>query len=205
MRPDLQKNLTIYKALLIKWSKAINLVSPSTLKEVERRHFKDSLQLVRMLPDETKTLFDFGSGAGFPALVIALARPDIQVHLFESDQKKCSFLATVSRETFIPVVIHNDRVENVDKTAIPTPDVITARALASLEELLELSSPWWNGRSKQPALIFPKGAKAEEEIRTAQEKFTFSITRHASETDPDARILVITDIARIKPSSTHSS
>ena len=93
--------LATYKSLLLKWAKVINLVSPATLADVDARHFQDSLQLIPLLPAHTKTLFDLGSGAGFPGLVIALERPDIRVHLFESDTKKCSFLSTVSRETHI--------------------------------------------------------------------------------------------------------
>ena len=134
--------LATYKSLLLKWAKVINLVSPATLPDVDTRHFQDSLQLIPLLPPHTKTLFDLGSGAGFPGLVIALERPDIAVHLFESDTKKCAFLSTVSRETHIPVVIHNQRIESVDKIPDVVPDVISARALASLDTLLAMTEIW---------------------------------------------------------------
>lgn len=195
MRPDLSKSLSIYKALLLKWSKAINLVAPSTLSEVEVRHFEDSLQILPYLPDDAHVLFDFGSGAGFPALVLAMARPDVEVHLFESDQRKCSFLSTVSRETFVPVLIHNDRVENVDKESLPQPDVITARALASLSELLQLSRPWWDSCSNSPIFIFPKGERADEEIVAARELFDFGLEKIPSRTDPRASLLILSDVS----------
>lgn len=185
---DLQKKLSIYKSLLVKWSKAINLVAPSTLKEIETRHFDDSLQLLEYIPSDSKVLFDFGSGAGFPALVLAMARPDLEVHVFESDQKKCSFMGTVSRETFIPVIIHNERVEHVDIKTLPQPDVISARALASLKSLLDLSKVWWEERDDL-LLLFPKGEKAEAEILEAREVYSFDLEISKSRTDPKARIL----------------
>ncbi len=188
--------LAQYKALLIKWSKAVNLVAPSTLSDSDSRHFKDSLQLVPLIPLEAKTLFDLGSGAGFPGMVLAMARPEIAVHLFESDQKKCAFLATVSRETDTPVLIHNRRIENVDENLTLLPDVITARALASLEELLGLTEQWWS-RNPQVVLIFPKGEKAEAELIEARKKYEFDATLTPSQTDNRAKILRLTNVRNV--------
>lgn len=188
--------LAQYKALLIKWSKAVNLVAPSTLSDSDSRHFKDSLQLVPLIPLEAKTLFDLGSGAGFPGMVLAMARPEIAVHLFESDQKKCAFLATVSRETDTPALIHNRRIENVDENLASLPDVITARALASLEELLGLTEQWWS-RNPQVVLIFPKGEKAEAELIEARKKYEFDATLTPSQTDNRAKILRLTNVRNV--------
>ncbi len=190
---NIQAKLSLYKSLLVKWSKAINLVAPSTLKEIESRHFDDSLQLLEFMPIDAKVLFDFGSGAGFPALVLAIAKPDLEVHVFESDQKKCSFMAAVSRETFIPVIIHNERVEHVDIKTLPQPDVISARALASLKSLLDLSKVWWEGRDDL-LLLFPKGERAEAEISEAREFYSFDLEISKSRTDPKARILRLRNI-----------
>lgn len=187
--------LATYKSLLLKWAKVINLVSPATLADVDARHFQDSLQLIPLLPAHTKILFDLGSGAGFPGLVIALERPDIRVHLFESDTKKCSFLSTVSRETHIPVVIHNHRIESVDKIPDVVPDVISARALASLDNLLALTEVWWS-HHPQVTLLFPKGAKADDEIATARELYDFTLETFPSQTEKNARILRITHVKR---------
>lgn len=192
LSPKLEK----YLELLNKWAKVINLVSPTTLPDAKRRHFLDSVQLIRFIPEGTKTLFDIGSGAGFPGLVIALECPDIQVHLIESDTKKCSFLSTVSRETNTPVIIHNQRIESVDTPSDTKPDVITARALASLAELLDLTSPWWTD-NPQITLIFPKGAKAKEEVVEAQKKYGFEVVSHPSVTDENAQILVIGKVKKL--------
>lgn len=196
MQPDLKQKLSIYKTLLLKWSKAINLVAPSTLSEIETRHFEDSLQILPLLPEEAKTLVDIGSGAGFPGLALALARANLKVHLVESDQKKCAFLSTVSRETFTPVIIHNERVENVDIKEI-TPDIVTARALASLTELLIMTRHWWEDNPNL-LLILLKGEQAENEIAEASKKFSFSIAKTTSKTDSKAYILVLKNVHSIE-------
>ena len=127
---ETNNRLKTYLSLLEKWQPKINLISNNTLDIAWDRHFEDSLQLLNILPEGEKTLFDLGSGAGFPGLVLAIAREDLNVHLVESDQKKCSFLKTVSRETKTPVEIHNSRIETVSRET--SPDIVTARALASL-------------------------------------------------------------------------
>lgn len=185
--------LEIYKSLLIKWQKTINLVSPATLADSQKRHFDDSIQIAALVPRETKTLYDIGSGAGFPGLVMAATLENTQVHLVESDQRKCQFLKTVSREANIPVTIHNARVEHVD---IPPPQFITARALASLNQLLEWTEKWWS-QDESVQLLFLKGAKAEEEVLEAQKQFSFDIKTFQSKTDASGYILLLTKVSRI--------
>lgn len=187
--------LQIYKTLLLKWTKVINLVSPNTIENVDSRHFQDSLQLIDIIPENAKILMDIGSGAGFPGLVIAIERPDIEVHLVESDTKKCSFLSTISRETDTPVIIHNARVEDVSKTETIKPDVITARAVASLSEILNLTESWW-ASNKEICLILSKGEKAQEEVIEANKKFQFHLKIHPSQTDKKAQILVLTQVEK---------
>jgi len=107
-----KQNLQTYQELLHKWQKRINLVSNNTIKDSWERHFEDSLQIIDLIPEMTKNLVDLGSGAGFPGLVIAIEKPEISVTLVESDQKKCSFLKTVSRETNTDVNVINDRIQS---------------------------------------------------------------------------------------------
>src|ERR1700748_1012787 len=89
------KRLEIYAALLVKWQKAINLVGPNTLPDLWRRHMLDSAQLLPLLPPVTAGsdggIIDFGSGAGFPGLVLA-ALTERPVQLIDSDVRKCAFL-----------------------------------------------------------------------------------------------------------------
>ncbi|OFW87205.1 MAG: 16S rRNA (guanine(527)-N(7))-methyltransferase RsmG [Alphaproteobacteria bacterium RIFCSPHIGHO2_12_FULL_45_9] len=192
----LSVKLNKYHELLLKWSKVINLVAPSTLPDAKMRHFVDSTQIIPLIPADAKTLFDIGSGAGFPGMVLAIECPNLSVHLIESDTKKCSFLATISRETDTPVLIHNRRIESVDKLDGIKPDVITARALASLGELLALTEQWWSN-NPQVTLIFPKGAKANEEIADAQKSYQFHVELVPSQTDKLAQILVLRDIKKL--------
>ncbi|MCB9988011.1 MAG: 16S rRNA (guanine(527)-N(7))-methyltransferase RsmG [Rhodospirillales bacterium] len=207
-RESLEK-LKAYEALLHKWQKAVNLVSPNTLNEAWTRHFEDSLQLLPVIlsvSEESKnpsvaalshddkkplTLFDLGSGAGFPGLVLAIARPDINVHLVESDSKKCSFLKTVSRESSTPVTVHTARIESVDSESVP--DVITARALASLDKLLGWCAKWAD-ENPDLTMIFLKGEKTQEEITEARLSYSFDCKIIDSKTDPSGKILVITNL-----------
>lgn len=157
-RESLDK-LRAYDALLHKWQKTINLVSPNTLPESWERHILDSVQLNEYVSRESSVLYDLGCGAGFPGLVLAMLRPELEVHLIESDQRKCSFMRAVSRETNTPVKVHNARIE---ETSLPAPDVVTARALASLDDLLGFCEAWAN-----PGMcgLFLKGARYNEEIK----------------------------------------
>lgn len=192
---ETEERLRHYLALLEKWQPKINLISNNTLESAWERHFEDSLQLLPLLPDVAKTIFDFGVGAGFPGLVLAMARPDIHFHLVESDQKKCSFMRTVSRETQTQnVTIHNCRIEAVSRETIP--DIIMARALANLPDLFDYCADWI---ASNPALIliFPKGERAEEELALLAEKWKYTCRTSVSKTDGAAKILIFSDICRV--------
>jgi 16S rRNA (guanine527-N7)-methyltransferase len=181
-----------YHALLIEWQKTINLVAPSTVDDAWNRHFEDSIQLLDYIPKTTKTICDIGSGAGFPGLVLAIMRPDIQFHLIESDARKCAFLRNVSRETLCDnVTIHNDRIENVIGDI--SCDVVTSRALASLRMLICYTAPLWDNNIDFK-LIIPKGQNYEAEIKDAEVKYTFDYADYPSKTDAAARILSVGNI-----------
>lgn len=182
----------IYHALLLKWQKAINLVSPKTIDDAWTRHFYDSAQLVNFIPDSIKTLADLGSGAGFPGLVIALLRPDINIHLIESDQRKCEFLKTVSRETGTSCSVHASRIEDIASDI--SPDIVTARALASLSDLLGYCTPWIMS-NENLELLFLKGAQAEDEIEQARTAYAFDVGSSPSATENNARIICLRSVS----------
>lgn len=187
------EKLKIYKELLIKWSSKINLVSPSSLKEVDKRHFEDCLQLVSLLPKSTKTWIDLGSGGGFPGAVvaIALAETDVHVTLIESDARKATFLKTVSRETQVPFTVISDRFENLEPLH---GDVVSARALAPLNNLFLAME-----RHAKPTgtALFMKGKSWPREVSEVKKKWQFSCVTHKSITDPAAAILEIGDLSRV--------
>jgi 16S rRNA (guanine527-N7)-methyltransferase len=183
--------LETYAALLVKWQKAINLVSGATLADLWRRHFLDSAQLLPLLPEGDGAITDLGSGAGFPGLVLALmsGRPTI---LIESDQRKAAFLGEVARATGCAgrVQIHAARIEAVKPWAAP---VITARALADLGQLLDWAAPFV---TTDTICVFPKGAKAEEELTQALRVWKMVIERRRSITDPTGLILRLSHLER---------
>lgn len=192
---DARARLQIYHDLLLKWQKAINLVSPSTIKEAWTRHFLDSAQIIRLISPETEVIADLGSGAGFPGLVTAILRPDLKIHLVESDERKAQFLRTVSRETGIIVSIHAERIEKITEEI--SPDTITARALASLPELLKYAGPWIDANPDITMLCL-KGEKAEEEVRVAKNSWHFDEEIYPSITESKAQILRIKNIQPLK-------
>ncbi len=187
------EKLKIYHELLLKWQKAINLVSPKTIDEAWVRHFADSVQIEHYVSRESQTVVDLGSGAGFPGLVLAIMRPDLEVHMIESDDRKCQFLRTVSRETNVDVMVHNSRIEDVQDAF--EPDLVTARALADLSLLLEYAEPWAIGNSDLECL-FLKGVRVDEEISRAGVSFSFEAAQFPSITDSQARILHLRNISR---------
>lgn len=186
--------LTRYAEILSHWQKSINLVSASTLPELWSRHFADSAQLDRLAPD-ARTWLDLGSGAGFPGLVVAILKtgtPDFRMHLVESNQKKCAFLAEVVRTVEAPVDIHAMRIEELAERAQSLrPDVVSARALAPLPRLFELASPFFGQGTRG---LFLKGRETEAEIEAARLRWAFDAHLHPSMTAKDASIVDITGL-----------
>jgi len=185
---ETRDRLAAYAELLAKWNPVINLVSKTTLGAAWERHFADSAQLHALLPPDTQRLVDLGSGAGFPGLVLAvLGVPE--VHLVESDVRKAAFLREVARVTAAPVTVHAARAEMV---SLPPADVVSARALAELDELLPLAM-----RFLKPGgvCLFPKGRTAADELTRARLSWNMRAEEFPSRTDPSGTILRLSDIA----------
>ncbi|MBI3440602.1 MAG: 16S rRNA (guanine(527)-N(7))-methyltransferase RsmG, partial [Proteobacteria bacterium] len=160
-----------------------------TLEELFQRHFLDSAQLMKFIPDKNIKLADMGSGAGFPGLVLAMMGV-AEVHLIESDIRKATFLREVSRETKTPVFIHDDRIEI---TKIDKLDFITARALAPLSDLLVMSNKL--ATSNHPVtLLFLKGEKTEEELVKSKKRWNFELEVYPSITSKTGKILKINNL-----------
>jgi len=161
---EVRDNLARFADLLEKWNKKINLVGKTTTADLWVRHILDSAQLIKFIPENTKTLTDFGSGAGLPGLVLAILGVP-EVHLIESNGKKASFMQEAARITNAKVHIHNERAE----TLTPWPsDVITARAFAPMEKLIPIVQPFL---TEQSTCLFLKGLKAQEETAAASDRW----------------------------------
>lgn len=187
--------LEAYAALLMKWQKAINLVSPESLKDLWRRHFLDSAQLLPLLPpagpEGAAPITDFGSGGGFPGLVLAILSGR-KVHLIESDARKCAFLREAAHVAGVAgrVTVHNRRFDQLDPWPAP---VITARACAGLPALLDHVAPFVTAET---VCLFLKGAKADEELTEAGRHWKMSLERRRSVTDSSGTILILKDLKR---------
>lgn len=169
LRHDQIQALQGYADLLTKWNAAYNLVGPAELNRLWSRHIMDSLQLIPHLPQRPSfTLYDLGSGAGFPGLILAMTTT-AHVTLFEKSRKKCQFLQTVIQSLGLECAIITARIEDVE--GIEKADIITSRALASLEKLLEFSIPFLKETTQ---CLFLKGEKVEEELKLAQQSFRFN-------------------------------
>lgn len=187
--------LEAYADLLCHWQAAVNLVGADTLDDLWRRHMLDSAQLARLLPADG-VITDFGSGAGFPGLVLSIML-DRPVHLIESVGKKAAFLREVARVTGARVTIHLGRIE--EQEVWPS-DIVTARALAPVDLLLEYAEPYYRLAGPGAGCFFLKGERADEELTEALKNWTMVVDRFPSISDPTGVILHIRDIARDGPS-----
>jgi 16S rRNA (guanine527-N7)-methyltransferase len=186
------EKLELLERELRRWQAIKNLVGPATLDRIWDRHIVDSLQLLDLAPD-AGTWLDLGAGAGFPGLVLAIAGAErgLQVHLVESNSRKCAFLRHIARLTGASAKVHEARLETVVPGFVGKADVVSARALASLPMLLDWTEPLLKAGTMG---LFPKGRDAEIELTEARKKWTFEAEILPSLTDPDARILRITSI-----------
>jgi 16S rRNA (guanine527-N7)-methyltransferase len=176
---------------LEKWQKTINLVAPGTLPGVWTRHVADGVQVAELVPAGAKTVVDLGSGGGFPGLVVAAMRPDVHVHLIESDQRKSAFLREAARAMRVPATVHNARIESALAAWPHGADVVTARALSPLPTLIGLALPLLKAGTVG---IFPKGREIKEELAEAEKLWTLNYALVPSRTDPEARLVVVTGL-----------
>ena len=131
--------LSTYLDLLLKWNARTNLTAIRDPEEIVRRHFGEGLFTATHLDPSTATLLDFGSGAGFPGLPIALLRPDIQVTLAESQNKKATFLREAVRTLNLPTEVWPNRVEAMPATR--QFHTVTLRAVDNMAAALAAAAP----------------------------------------------------------------
>ncbi len=165
--------LTALAAHTRKWSPKINLVAKSTLAEVELRHVQDSAQLEPLLPDKQARIIDLGAGGGFPGLALVCLGYG-QVTLVDSDSRKMSACRAFLRDQGLKAEVLVSRIEALEGGDF---DVVTARALASLDQLLDWSLPLL---AEGGRCLFLKGERVDEEIAEAKKAFDFSYEKHPS-------------------------
>ncbi|MGR3661122.1 MAG: 16S rRNA (guanine(527)-N(7))-methyltransferase RsmG [Paracoccaceae bacterium] len=189
------RKLDVFEVLLKKWNPAINLVGKSTLEHLWARHFLDSAQIFTISKHKSGHWVDIGTGGGFPGLVVAIMAaekaPDLRFTFVESDRRKATFLQAAVREVDLKAAVLTERVENLNTLAA---DIISVRALASLDKLLGYAETHLKPDGQA---IFLKGENFRKELREALEKWSFQSDEYASLTDKAAVILSIGDIKRV--------
>lgn len=172
---------------LVRWQKAINLVSRTTIEDVWTRHILDSAQLAPLIPPEAKSLADLGSGGGFPGLVLAALRPALDMTLIEVDARKAAFLGEAGRRMGLlkqPRVV----IGRIEEAPAANADVVTARALAPLGQLLSWAA---RHRADNAICLFHKGKGWQAELTEAMKDWDIPCQPLSSITDSDAVILRI--------------
>ena len=125
-----------FLSLLIRWNARINLTAIRDEEGILKRHFIESIACARSLPAEIGTLLDFGSGAGFPGLPIALCRQEIAVTLAESQGKKAAFLSEAVRVLGVDANVHSGRAETLGSQF----DCVTLRAVDKMEKAVQAAA-----------------------------------------------------------------
>lgn len=192
--PDQVGKLAEFLKLVIKWNPKINLVSAGSLAQAWNRHILDSAQLWTMVPAASGIWLDVGSGGGFPGLVIAIlaqqAAPDLQVVLVESDRRKAVFLQEAVRLLELSSEVRCSRVEKLSPIGAT---VLTARAVASLADLLPMAE---RHLASTGVSLFPKGQRHLIELSEVRQHWQMQTDVLVSKTDNDAAVLKIWDLRR---------
>ena len=186
------EKLHCYYGLLLEWNKKINLVSRKSIYSSWPRHFLDSAQLWRFAQKHTQRWLDFGSGAGFPGLVIGVVaqelKPKTEVILVEKNKKKVLFLKDVAQKLSLNVTILWGKVEEIEPLKA---DVISSRAFGPLRLLIEISYMHKNSRTIS---IFPKGKSFEREIQDSLKQWKFDVNKVDNILEKNSSILEIRNI-----------
>lgn len=184
--------MVAFEAMFQKWNRSINLVAQSTSGDVWQRHILDSAQLARIEPT-AKHWVDIGSGGGFPGLVVAFLlaeRDGASIDLVESNRKKASFLQTVIGQFGLPARVTARRIED-SHALVATPEIVTARALAPLPVLLDLTAPWLTAGARG---LFHKGRDYRAEVQESVNRWAFDLVEHPSVTDPQGVVLELSNV-----------
>jgi 16S rRNA (guanine527-N7)-methyltransferase len=124
------ERFSAYLSLILRWNARMNLTAIRSEEGILSRHFVESIACARAIPEGVRTLLDFGSGAGFPGIPIAICRPEISVTLAESKEKKAAFLEEAIRKLRIPGSVYHGRASEIASVF----DCVTLRAVDKMEE-----------------------------------------------------------------------
>jgi len=189
------EKITFYVNKVREWQSRINLVSDSSLSDIETRHVADSLQLYPFLPCDSRVVLDMGSGAGFPIIplsIIESCQSVVNRHFIavESDVRKAVFLQEMVFALKLPLEV---RVSRLEKTQNVKADIITARALASLDKLLDWAALF---STKTTQCLFLKGKNYEKELENAKKSWNFQEKVYSNSIESSGVIILIKEFVR---------
>ncbi len=165
-----------YFSLLREWNQRMNLTAIDNEEEVIEKHFYDSLKSAEYFHYDDQSLLDVGSGAGFPGLPLKIAFPSLFVTLLEPTTKRVTFLVEVIKQLNLKnIVVVNERAEDYAQKVRSYYDVVTARAVASLPILLELTIPFLKIDGTFVALKGAKGVIEDQESQKAKQELRVSL------------------------------
>ncbi len=187
---EIAARLDRYVALLIDWQQRMNSDCPFDHPADLDPSPRQFAPAPRPRPGR-QSWIDLGSGAGFPGLAIACALadvPDVEVHLVESNGKKANFLREAARHIGVPATVHAVQIEDFAKNFPAQPDIVTARALAPLNETLALAHPFSENGAQG---LFLKGQDVASELTNAAKYWKFEPVLVPSKTSPNSRIVSV--------------
>ena len=181
------KKIKKFHNYLLEYNKRYNLISKNTEKNIWNRHILDSAQIIKFI-DESKdnNIVDFGSGGGFPGLIIAFHNENVRFHvkLYDKSPVKRAFLSNIKEK----LDIKNIDIENDVYGKKISADLIVCRAFKKLEEILKISREIVK---KPHKLIILKGKNAQSEINNVSLDSNYSYKIEKSITDDNSKIIIV--------------
>ena len=199
------RRLAVYADFLTLYNQKVNLTAITDPEGILIKHFEDSLRLLPYLPQEKEiTLADVGTGAGFPGVVLLIARPELHLTLIEATEKKLRFLQELLAQLALSAELHHGRAEEAgrDRAFRERFDVVTARAVAPLPSLAEYCLPLVKTGGRFLAMKSAQGAQELAQSRRAIALLGGEIAGEAeyalSNGDP-RRLIVVKKISQTSP------
>lgn len=183
------KNLDDFTSLLVQENQQFNFIGKSTVDELWNRHVLDSAQLMSFIDDKNIKFADFGTGAGFPGIVLSILGLK-EVHLVEKAFRKCDFLRKAKSFSENRIVVHQSKLEELSDIEF---DCIISRALAPLDKLLVHANKFLK---KDGYCLFLKGKNLSKELEVAKTKFEFTYETHPSITSSESNIIKVSGIKK---------
>jgi 16S rRNA (guanine527-N7)-methyltransferase len=179
-----KQNIEDFLAMLLEENERFNFIGKSTIGNIWERHILDSAQLLPLITDKNKKFADFGTGAGFPGMILSILGLK-EIHLVEKSFRKADFLRRAKSLSQNRVFVHQANLEDLKDIKF---DCITSRALAPLPKLLRYSKSFLTDSGY---CLFLKGKNLKNEIEASERDFKFDYELHPSLTSNESNIIKI--------------